>query len=183
MQVEGVAGARYRSFKTEAEAQEAFSKHPDVYKEKKNPENRLEDILSVPEIIRESICVDAAWNSVSKVMEYRGVFTLTGEIIFQKGPYEDATNNIGEFLALVHALSWLKLKGLDMAVYSDSRTAISWLRKGVANTKLARTAKNAVIFDLLERAEIWIKKNPVPRKVYKWETEKWGEIPADFGRK
>lgn len=41
-------------------------------------------------------------------MEYRGVYVRTGQELFRIGPYPDGTNNVGEFLALVHALALLK---------------------------------------------------------------------------
>jgi ribonuclease HI len=62
-------------------------------------------------------------------------------------------------------------------------TALAWLRTGKARTKIEKTDKNAVLFDLLSRAEKWLSENKYENKVLKWETEVWGEIPADFGRK
>lgn len=41
-------------------------------------------------------------------MEYRGVDTKTRKQIFIQGPFEEGTNNIGEFLAIVHGLALLK---------------------------------------------------------------------------
>ena len=116
-------------------------------------------------------------------MEYRGVYVKTGEEIFRQGPFEDGTNNVGEFLALVHGLALLKQRNLDMPLYSDSKTAISWVKKRKAATKLERTARNAPIFELIERAEKWLQTNSFKTEILKWETEAWGEIPADFGRK
>ena len=102
---------------------------------------------------------------------------------FHKGPYPNATVNIGEFLALVHGLALLKQQNSDIPIYSDSRTAMSWVRRKKANTKLARTAKNKDVFDLIERAEYWLRNNTWKNPILKWETKAWGEIPADFGRK
>jgi len=99
------------------------------------------------------------------------------------GPFQDSTNNIGEFLAVVHALGLLKQKGSSVPIYSDSRTALSWLRHKHAKTTVARTAGNAAVFELLDRAERWLNTNTWPNIVLKWETERWGENPADFGRK
>ena len=116
-------------------------------------------------------------------MEYRGVDTLSGKEIFRQGPYFDGTNNIGEFLAIVHGLALLKKKNSNLPVYTDSMTAISWVRKRKANTKLELTARNAILFELIERAEKWLKTNTWSNPILKWETQCWGEIPADFGRK
>ena len=117
-------------------------------------------------------------------MEYRGVETKTKKEIFRQGPFEDGTNNIGEFLALVHALALLKKKGLDLyPIYTDSRTAISWVKNKKIKTTLIKNKKNAPLFDMMERALDWLNKNSFKNPVIKWETENWGEIPADFGRK
>ena len=115
-------------------------------------------------------------------MEYRGIYLKTGQQIFHYGPVH-GTNNIGEFLAIVHAMALLKQKGLSMPVYSDSRTAIIWVQKRKAKTTLAPTPQNQPLLNLVARAEAWLRQNGTPYPLIKWETEQWGEIPADFGRK
>jgi len=116
-------------------------------------------------------------------MEYRGVDTKTKKQLFIQGPFEQGTNNIGEFLALVHGLSFLKKHQSDRIIYTDSKTAMSWVRKKQCNSKLERTAKNKPVFDLVDRAVSWLKNNDYSTTIVKWETKAWGEIPADFGRK
>jgi len=116
-------------------------------------------------------------------MEYRGVDTQTHEQLFHQGPFMDGTNNVGEFLALVHGIAYLKEKNSDRMIYSDSRIAIGWVKKKKCNTKLKRTSKNDSLFKLIARAEAWLKKNDYTTRILKWETKAWGEIPADFGRK
>ena len=134
--------------------------------------------------LNESIIVDAAWNSVQKDMEYQGIFYHTGKRIFHVGPLPNGTNNIGEFLAIVHALALLKVQGKpDLPIYSDSVTAQGWVKKGRCNTKLVPTKRNAKIFELIDRAEKWLATNRITNPLLKWETESWGEIPADYGRK
>lgn len=115
-------------------------------------------------------------------MEYRGIYLKTGQVIFHYGPVH-GTNNIGEFLAIVHAMALLKQKGLSMPVYSDSRTAIIWANKRKAKTTLAPTPENQPLLDLVHRAEVWLQNNGLPFPLIKWDTDNWGEIPADFGRK
>jgi viroplasmin and RNaseH domain-containing protein len=98
------------------------------------------------------------------------------------GPLPDGTNNIGEFLAIVHALALLKVQGKpSLLVYSDSVTAQGWVKKGKCNTKLAQTKRNAKIFELIDRAEKWLAMNKITNPLLKWDTESWGEIPADYG--
>ena len=117
-------------------------------------------------------------------MEYRGVWTADNVEIFRFGPVDDGTNNIGEFLAIIHGLALLKKqKYFTTPIYTDSKTAIAWVVKKKANTKLKPTARNKELFDLIRRGEQWLKDNTWDNPILKWDTKKWGEIPADFGRK
>jgi ribonuclease HI len=116
-------------------------------------------------------------------MEYRGVDTKTKKQLFIQGPFEQGTNNIGEFLALVHGLALLKKNNSNLILYTDSRTAMSWVKKKKCNTKLERNTKNKTLFELVDRAVNWLKNNTYKTIIVKWETKAWGEIPADFGRK
>ncbi len=184
-QVSGYAAAKYKGFQTRQEAVEAYSS-PCWNYIGKNATTKKVDMTSLPADKRPvypSISVDAACSGNPGVMEYRGVNTQTGEQIFHQGKYYDATNNIGEFLALVHALALFKQKNVMLPIYSDSRTAMAWVRKKKAATKLEATEKNGIVFELIERAEKWLAQNTIANPIYKWETEIWGEIPADFGRK
>jgi ribonuclease HI len=116
-------------------------------------------------------------------MEYRGVDTKTKKVLFYKGPFKEATNNIGEFLALVHGLAFLKKHQSNRIIYSDSKIAIGWVIRKKCRTKLVKTSKNQEVFELIQRAELWLNTNTYSTKIVKWPTKQWGEIPADFGRK
>jgi ribonuclease HI len=129
-----------------------------------------------------SICVDAACSGTPGPLEYQGVLTETGEQIFHAGPFPDGTSNIGEFLAIILAMDWLITKKLDMPIYSDSASAMSWVKAGKCNTKLERLPSNKLLFDFIGRAEEVLKTYSA-FKIMKWDTKAWGEIPADFGRK
>lgn len=116
-------------------------------------------------------------------MEYQGVTTSGKEQLFHRA-FPLGTNNIGEFLALVHALAFLKQQNLgDLPIYSDSQIAIGWVRKGKCKTTLSRTAKTEDLYTYIDRGEAWLKANAITNPIYKWDTKAWGEIPADFGRK
>jgi ribonuclease HI len=115
-------------------------------------------------------------------MEYRGVYIGNGEEIFHFGPMF-GTNNIGEFLAIVHALALLKQKNSDLPIYSDSHNALLWVKQKKCKTKLTRDNSTEELFRLIERAERWLRTNTYTNRLIKWETQQWGEIPADFGRK
>ncbi len=184
-QIKGIKGAQYKAFGSFKEAKRAYNGNYSDYKGKKNGKDELspEEKLKYGEPNFHSISVDAASSGNPGKMEYRGVDTKTKKVLFRQGPFKEGTNNIGEFLAIVHGLAFLKQKGSDRVIYSDSRTAMSWVRKKKCNTKLEKTAGNKPIFELIERAENWLKSNRYNTPIVKWETKAWGEIPADFGRK
>ena len=184
-QVQGVAGAKYKSFETREMAEKAFQNNYEEFAGKKIAEPQLsaEELKRIGKPIQNSISVDAACNMVTGEMEYQGVYTATGSPIFHQGPFAEGTNNVGEFLALVHGLAYMKKNNLNLPLYSDSRTAMSWVKKKKCNSQLTATQKNKVLFEMIERAEKWLKENTWKNKILKWETKAWGEIPADFGRK
>ena len=182
-QIKGVKQALYKSFDTLEEAERAYSSSPRDY----IGQGKKESITITPdnypaEIIKNAIAVDAACSGNPGMMEYRGVYIGTGEEIFHFGPMY-GTNNIGEFLAIVHGLALLKQCGIDLPIYSDSRNALIWVKGKVCKTKLPRDSKSEELFQYIDRAEKWLKENRYSTTLLKWETDKWGEIPADFGRK
>lgn len=184
-QIEGYKGAQYKSFATFEEAKKAYNGNYMDYKGKSKGKSELtpEELLKIGDPNYNSIAVDAASSGNPGRMEYRGVDTKTKKMLFHQGPFEQGTSNVGEFLALVHGLAFLQQKKSDRILYSDSRIAIGWVRKKKCGTKLVKNAKNAQLFELIERAENWLKKNRFNTPIVKWETKAWGEIPADFGRK
>lgn len=184
-QVDGYDGAIYKSFSNKEEAEKAFNDNPWKYVGK-NAEKTTAKAISIennPAIIKNSMAVDAACSGNPGDMEYRGVYIQTGEEIFKQGPYEMGTNNIGEFLAIVHALALLKQKKSQIPIYTDSVNAMLWVKNKKCKTKLERIPVNESLFYVIERAEKWLKENTYTTQIIKWETKKWGEIPADFGRK
>lgn len=187
-QIHGFEGAQYKGFPNMDEATKAFQSSYWNYIKKTHsdsPSNNAQSALFnlSQQSVQNSLSVDAACSGNPGFMEYRGVCVQTGEEIFHKGPFEDGTNNIGEFLALVHGLALLKQKGLNIPIYTDSKTALAWVRNKKAKTKLEQTSYNTELFELIARAEKWLLENDYTTQILKWNTEKWGEIPADFGRK
>ena len=134
------------------------------------------------EEIKQALCVDAACSGNPGPMEYRGVHIPSGKEVFRFGPIQ-GTNNIGEFLAIVHALALMQQKNISMPIYSDSVSGMAWVRNRKAKTTLSRTAQTEKALDLVARAENWLRTNQIQVPILKWDTENWGEIPADFGRK
>ena len=185
-QVEGWKGAIYKGFKTKEQAEEALMSPPELYIEKRETSiekvSKKKKIELPPEVIREAMAVDAACSGNPGQMEYRGVYLGDMQQKFHYGPIK-GTNNIGEFLAIVHCLALYKQRGLDWPLYSDSRNAILWVRQKKCKTKLERNESTETVFLRIEAAERWLQQNSFRNPIIKWETDKWGEIPADFGRK
>ncbi len=169
-----------------AEAEDAFQRPwQEFYK--KPGEKSLPKILSpefLSEIVADSIAVDAACSGNPGKMEYRGVYTLAPEIeLFRSPVFDLGTNNIGEFLALVHALALYSETQPNLTIYSDSKLAMGWIKSGRCRTKLVRNHKTAQLYQIIARGEKWLATHKFKNKILKWETKRWGEIPADFGRK
>jgi len=185
LQIKGFPNAKYKSFKSLIEAEAAFNGSAVNFIAKKKTSDQTKEISSFINIIeKESISVDAACSGNPGLMEYRCVETVSSKQLFIMGPFEQGTNNIGEYLALVHALAMLKqANDHKTAIYTDSRTAMSWVRNKKVKTTLKQTNRNTKIFTLLNRATNWLKNNSYKTKILKWDTKNWGEIPADFGRK
>ena len=178
--------SQYKSFISFEAAKKAYQEGSKEYIGKSKTfksELSEEQLKKIGEPNLNSICVDAAVSGNPGKMEYRGVVTKTKKQLFIQGPFEEGTNNIGEFLAIVHGLAFLKQKKSNRIIYTDSRTAMSWVKKKKCNTKLNRSDKNKSLFELVDRAIKWLNENKYSTTVVKWETKAWGEIPADFGRK
>lgn len=194
--VSGFSDAKYKAFKTEAEAEEAFEMGWEEYKKVEESQNSKPSTPNAnpstpspkpftlpPAAINESIAVDAACSGNPGPMEYQAIDLATGARVFHFGPMK-GTNNIGEFLAIVHALALMQQQGLyDKTIYSDSYNAILWVNKRKCKTKLERTPETEELYQIILRAERWLQTHQWHNPIVKWETQKWGEVPADFGRK
>ena len=146
------------------------------------PDYRNDTVLPLPmEVDAQAWAVDAACSGNPGPMEYRGIDLATGVEVFHFGPVH-GTNNIGEFLAIVHALALMEKQGIRKTIYSDSRNAILWVQKRQCKTKLDRTPQTAQLYNVIARAEMWLKTHSFRVPIEKWETKR-GEVPADFGRK
>ena len=185
--IAGTSGVHYKGFPTfEAAQTAAAGSWEEYYSPAVEEKVRQMNLDLLPAAARPefpALAVDAACSGNPGVMEYRGVDAQSGQEVFRRGPFRQGTNNIGEFLAIVHGLALLKQKGLDMVLYSDSQTALSWIKQCRCKTKLEENEQNRLLFDIIRRAEQWLRENHYTTRLLKWHTEEWGEIPADFGRK
>ncbi|MGE5424759.1 MAG: viroplasmin family protein [Syntrophothermus sp.] len=182
-EVDNFEGAKYKSFPSRDMAEAAFLEGYQKHYQKKGATKVICNDPLIGQPILDSLSVDAACSGNPGILEYRGVDTKSGAELFRKGPFPEGTVNIGEFLAIVHGLALLKKMNSDWPIYSDSRTALAWVRDKAIKTKLERTSKNEELFIIVDRALNWLKENNWSNRILKWETEYWGEIPADFGRK
>ena len=191
-QILGVSGAQYKSFDSLEAAQRAFQRPYDEVKGTQTTQLSMVDMDEngmtivrkgdVPGPELNSLAVDAACSGNPGVMEYQGVYVATRQQLFHyKSPV--GTNNIGEFLAIVHGLAYLKQHHLNQIIYSDSKIAINWVKHKECRTKLPLSPQTNDIWNLIRRAEAWLQNNSYTTEIRKWDTDHWGEIPADFGRK
>ena len=136
-QIKDYKGAQYKSFSTFDAAKKAYKEGPKDYIGKSKTfksELSEEQLKKIGQPNYNSIAVDAASSGNPGKMEYRGVDTKTKKQLFIQGPFEEGTNNIGEFLAIVHGLAFLKQHNSDRIIYTDSKTAMSWVRKKACNS-------------------------------------------------
>ncbi len=195
-QVKGVA-AQFKSFESREEAEAAFKQPYSsvVATASRTGQTSRTGVLFVDENgmtaikpgtanppVLDALAVDAACSGNPGVMEYQGVHVASRKQVFHYRA-EKGTNNIGEFLALVHGLSYLKKHNLNQILYSDSVNAIGWVRQKQCMSKLPLTPDTAELWDFIHRAENWLRTNSYTTEIRKWDTDHWGEIPADFGRK
>lgn len=187
-QVDGVSGALYRSFRTPEAAAAAWEGGPDAADPLDPPRAEAPDDSPAmtggrPDAFAAgTIAVDAACSGNPGPMEYRGVALASDEELFRLGPMH-GTNNLGEFLAIVHGMAWLMREGLAGPIFTDSRVAIGWVGRGRVRSSLQRNAQSNKVWTLVDRAHAWLAANADRPALLKWPTRRWGEIPADFGRK
>ena len=148
------------------------------------PSWRNDTVLPLPpEVTADAWAVDAACSGNPGPMEYRAIDLATGQVVFHFGPVH-GTNNIGEFLAIVHALALMQQRGLaTKTIYSDSVNAMLWVNRRQCKTKLERTPQTERLHAIIARAEAWLRTHQWQNPIVKWQTDRWGEVPADFGRK
>jgi ribonuclease HI len=172
--ITGVSGVQFCSVQNREEARDAIH-YMSLEEWKNRPKGPIGNYIAV----------DAACSGCPGPVEYRGVMMPLGLQIFKFGPYEKGTNNVGEFLALVHGLRWLDKTTVNYDIYSDSRVAIKWVVEiGLCKTKMEDIG--AILLSEIHKAEIWLNecdRHKLFTRVKKWETKEWGEIPADYGRK
>ena len=192
-QVKGVA-AQYKGFATREEAEKALAEGAEKYIAPRSSVNRQKcNAISVTDlspiemqqhgVLLPALAVDAACSGNPGKLEFRGVIADTGTQVFHRGPYIGGTNNIGEFLAIVLGLAYLQKHNLPWVLYSDSKTAIAWIKQKKCKTQLEWNAENQELLLAVRAAEKWLSEHTWTTPIYKWNTEHWGEIPADFGRK
>lgn len=185
-QIKGYQQAKFKSYTNREEAEKAFEegwkKHWGQGAKKKEKSSQLAFEIA-DGIDYDSISVDVGTRGNPGPVEYQGVDTRTGEVVFSYGPIHKGTNNLGEFLAIVHALAYLHKQGSKKRIYTDSVNAMKWVKEKKVSSTLKRDASTEEIWTLVDRALRWLHTHSYENKILKWNTEKWGEIKADYGRK
>lgn len=194
-QVKNFPGARYKSYTSSAEATRAYRQGISASEstelanllneaaDHRPKTGATQDYFTNPEIDLNAWAVDAACSKNPGPVEYRGVELMSGRELFRVGPLAGGTNNLGEFLAIVHALALQEKMGVSHPIYSDSVSGMAWVRNRKIKTTLSPNEENAKLFNMLHRAMNWLNTHSYRSRVMKWDTPRWGEIPADFGRK
>lgn len=203
-QIKNFPGAKYKAFSSSAAASEAYrmgvseedsgdltrllNGAGEARNKKKKGGNAHSDspapnYMDNPEVDLTAWAVDAACAGNPGPVEYRGVELMSGKELFRVGPLQGGTNNLGEFLAIVHALALQDKMGISRPIYSDSVSGMAWVRNKCIKTTLSENAVNAPLFNLLRRGIHWLNSHAYKARIMKWDTPRWGEIPADFGRK
>ncbi len=210
---DGFPRARFKSFKSEAEAVKAFTRGPAMAtvpntrkarkssqrfnpdqnpirkastrtgkRQDKRPKQLTLGLDFKPE--PNALVVDGACCLQTGDFEYQAVWLHDKRTAFKSPVLSPGTNNLAEFLGLVAGLRHVAELGLQCPVYSDSQTAISWVRKRAH--KCGPVLQGLVtdeVAKMMDDAINWLKANPEHPKVIQWMTKHWGENPADYGRK
>lgn len=171
------------SFATPKAATEALKLGPEAFAGGKQTVTNLKLYELLGNAPTEALCVDAACSGAQGALEYRGVLLPSGKEVFRRGPFPSGTTNIGEFLGIVTGLAWLDNQHSGLPLYSDSAVGIKWVKQKRINTKLPDTAETKPLMEIVEKAIQWLHAHGIKNQIKKWETDAWGEIPADFGRK
>lgn len=178
-QVKGFSGASFKGFSLYDDAYAhlhgSTTKTPEVTNDLKSSNEKVLDVVPV------SISTDAACSGNPGPLEYRAVWTDTGETIFQKS-FPVGTANIGEFLALVGAIKHARTTRLNCPIYTDSITAISWVRKKNHRSTFDFSS-HPELQQEIEEAVAYLQAHEMYDRVLKWHTSMQGEIKADYGRK
>lgn len=174
----GVSGVKFKSFKNRSLAETALNEN--LIESKEN--EKIKDLF--PKI---GFATDGACNVKKRIGQYQIYDLEKNKMIFTSKEFENTTNNQMEFLALMHALILCEdLKVLEdikydnYPIYTDSITAISWLKNNKLNSNIDY---DSIVGKEIKKMLNWLKNNQYNNKIIKWETKNLGEIPADFGRK
>lgn len=176
-QVKGFSGASYKGVSTYDQAYELFH----GVKPKKNDPILKKQNLDTTFATERCIYVDAACSGNPGPAEFRYLWSDTGEVIYHSSKF-NATNNIAEFLGIVDALMFVKENNLDVDIFTDSKSGLSW----VFNKKIKTSyewEKDPRLSRAIMKCLDFLEKNEKYPRLRKWNTALQGEIPADFGRK
>ena len=183
-QVQGFPDARYKSYTSSSEAQNAYELW---YNASKSTLLRVPELIKSGQVSANSICTDAACQGNPWNLEWRGVDTQSWKQLFRSNVYTEWTVNIGEYIALLQGMKYLiDTQRSDWSIYTDSRVAMSRVKNWKHKSQLNWTNYNTKLKHVLDQWGLRSEANRVyidQMKIVKRKTKERGEIPADFGRK
>lgn len=119
-------------------------------------------------------------NTKSRKMEYKAFNEETQKWIFQKKYTGYCTQNISDFISIVHALHYCNENSLDSPIYNNNKIAINWANNKKTNTQLFKNNENKEIFQLYENALVWLKQNECSNQILFWNKKEMGNIEKPF---
>lgn len=203
LQVDGYKGAKYKKLNAQNEQEaknEFFEAMKNFQKKELNNKEQTKIVTQVTQLEKKATIVQKALDypdgdyltvdgaaQGQENCEYQAVFSSSKKLAFKSKVFKGGTNNIGEFLGLVEAIKYILNNKITPIVYSDSVTAIAWIKYKKAKTTARDTGKiTDELEKLLQEAENFLVYNTEDIEkisIRKWNTKDWGEIPADYGRK
>lgn len=137
----------------------------------------MENMGKIP---KTGIVCDGSYRWSADKLQYQVLDLSTGELLYVSKVYEGGSSNVAEFLGIVHSAAHCMNNGIKDTIYTDSYIGIKWVKSKNCWTKEWLSDE---LDSVVKRAVSWLKSNTIQNKIVYWDKSKWGENPADFGRK
>lgn len=117
-------------------------------------------------------------------VEWQCIDLATKEKVFASDVQPQSTINVGEFMAIVTSLKILHQRGDSTSpVWSDSKLCIQWVRGRYTSSKLPMNEFTWEALDGMAEFLAWLKETNPVNPILWWNKHKFGDHPADYGRK
>lgn len=128
----------------------------------------------------DKIIVHSTANTKTKRMAYKGFNESTNKWIFKVKYKGYCTQNVADFMAIVHALHYCKINNIDLPIYNDNLVAIKWVKDKKVNSLLIKTKENHELFQSFENALVILKQNDFLNPILFWKKKELGNIKNPF---